>query len=151
MRDKVPAVWGFVKKHREFIMYVIFGVLTTFVNWLVYSLCVRLLGLDLYTSGIVAWILAVSTAFITNKLWVFKSFDWGFGQLMREAVTFFGGRLLTGALEVAAVPAMVSWGFAHTLFGVEGLPAKIVVSFVIVILNYVISKFVSFGGKKNGD
>ncbi|NLV86040.1 MAG: GtrA family protein [Clostridiales bacterium] len=149
MEDKIPTVWSFIKRHREFIMYFIFGLLTTFVNWLIYSLCVRTLGLDLYSSGIIAWIIAVSTAFITNKIWVFKSCGWKALQLIREAFTFFGGRLLTGVLEVAAVPALVSWGFNQTLFGVEGLPAKIIVSFVIVILNYIISKFLSFGGGKN--
>lgn len=130
-------------------MYVIFGLLTTFINWLIYSLCVKGLGLDLYISGIIAWIIAVSVAFVTNKIWVFNRRGWKALQLIREAVTFFGGRLLTGVLEVAAVPALVSWGFNQTLFGVEGLPAKIIVSIVIVLLNYVISKFVSFGGRKS--
>ena len=148
MGDKTPAIWSLIKRHREFIMYSIFGLLTTFVNWLIYSLCVRTLGLDLYRSGAIAWIIAVSMAFVTNKIWVFNSRGWVALQLIREALTFFGGRLLTGVLEVAAVPALVSWGFNQPLFGVEGLPAKIIMSFIIVILNYIISKFVSFGGRK---
>ncbi len=149
MDDKIETIRSLIKRHREFIMYVIFGLLTTFINWLIYSLCVKALGLDLYISGIIAWIIVVSVAFVTNKIWVFNSRGWKTLQLIREAFTFFGGRLLTGVLEVAAVPALVSWGFNQTLFGVEGLPAKIIVSIVIVLLNYFISKFLSFGGRKS--
>lgn len=129
-------------------MYCIFGVTTTFVNWVIYSLCVRGLGLDLYSSGIIAWIVAVIVAFVTNKLWVFESKSWAPLLLLKEAIAFVGGRVLTGVLEVIAVPALVNFGLNATLFGVEGLPAKILVSVVIVILNYVLSKFIAFNDKK---
>lgn len=149
MDEKSSTFREFFAKHREVIMYCIFGVATTIVNWLAYSVCVRWLGLNLYVSGIAAWIIAVSTAFVTNKIWVFDSKSWRFLLVLGEVIAFFGGRALTGALEVIAVPALVSWGLDATLFEVEGLPAKIIVSVIIVALNYVISKFVAFGGKRS--
>jgi putative flippase GtrA len=95
-------------------------------------------------AGVIAWIIAVIFAFVTNKLWVFESKSWNARLVTGEALTFFGGRIATGLLEVIAVPAFVSWGFDMKLFGVDGLPAKIAVSVAIVILNYILSKFVSF-------
>lgn len=158
-------------------MYCIFGVLTTLVSWVVYSVCERACsGLEvtnptvvsiisellkkmgdntdvstfivIIISGVISWIVAVSVAFVTNKLWVFDSKSWERGLVKTEALTFYGGRILTGIIEIIAVPALVSAGLNMTLFGVDGLPAKIVVSMVIMVLNYILSKFISFKGPK---
>ena len=154
-------------KYHEIIMYCIFGGMTTIVNWLIYSIYVRVVPANDYASGfptwfqelivsrlhmdikliyagVIAWIVAVIFAFVTNKLWVFESKSWNAKLVTSEALTFFGGRIATGILEVAAVPALVAWGFDATLFGVDGLPAKIVISVAIVILNYILSKVISF-------
>lgn len=144
MEERPSKVRELFNKYHELIMYCIFGVTTTFISWLTYSIAERTIGLNLYWSGIVSWIIAVSVAFVTNKLWVFESKSWDLKLVFGELVTFVGGRALTGALEVYAVPKFVEWGFDLTLFGVEGLPAKIVVSIGIVVLNYILSKFLSF-------
>lgn len=144
MDDKRSRICEFYNKYHELINYCIFGVTTTLISWLTYSIAEKGFGLNLYWSGVVSWIVAVSVAFVTNKLWVFESKSWEIKLVLAELVTFVGGRALTGALEVAAVPAVVSWGFDMTLFGVEGLPAKILVSLCIVVLNYILSKFISF-------
>lgn len=144
MEERKTGFRALYEKYREFINYSIFGVTTTIVSWVVYSLCERGLGLSLRWSGVVSWIIAVMFAFVTNKLYVFDSRSWKPALVAKEAVTFIGGRVLTGAIEVEAVPRLVDWGFDMTLFGVEGLPAKILASVVIVILNYILSKFISF-------
>ena len=164
MEEKSSVYRELFYKYRELIMYSIFGVSTTFVNWLVYSLCVVILpdrfagwfrilivkylhlDIKLVVAGLIAWIVAVIVAFVTNKLWVFESKSWEHELVRKEALTFFGGRIATGILEIVAVPALVAWGFDFVLFGVDGLPAKILVSVSIVILNYLLSKFVSFKG-----
>ena len=61
-------------KNKEVIMYLIFGVLTTVVNWIVYSLTVN--SLSMTVSNILAWFAAVIFAFFTNKLFVFESLSW---------------------------------------------------------------------------
>ncbi len=168
--EEKPSVFrGLLEKYHEIIMYCIFGAATTIVNWVIYSACVKImpvydysngfpswfqefivsrlhLDIKLIYAGIVAWVVAVIFAFVTNKLWVFESKSWKGKLVLGEALTFFGGRIATGLLEVVAVPAFVTWGFNVTLFGIDGLPAKIVVSVAIVILNYILSKFVSFRG-----
>ncbi len=174
MKEKPSVSRELFNKYREIIMYCIFGVSTTIVNWLIYSIYVRIvpvndyaagfptwfqelivsrlhLDIKLLYAGVVAWIIAVIFAFITNKLWVFESKSWNAKLVTGEALTFFGGRIATGLLEVMAVPAFVAWGFDTTLFGVDGLPAKIVISVAIVILNYILSKFISFRTAKQAD
>lgn len=177
MEDKHLSLRMLFDKYREIIMYCIFGVVTTVVSWVVYSICERAFsGLNISSptvvnfisqllkkmgdntdvntfvvmiiSGVVSWIVAVSVAFVTNKIWVFDSRSWERGLVKTEALTFYGGRILTGIIEIIAVPALVGAGLNMKLFGVDGLPAKIVVSVIIMILNYILSKFISFKGTK---
>lgn len=149
MEEKQSFLRSLFEKHREIIMYCVFGGVTTLVSWVSFSLCEAVFGLNLYWAGIVSWIIAVSVAFVTNKIWVFYSRSWAPLLVIKEAVTFFGGRAATGLLEIVAVPVLVAWGLDMTLFGVEGLPAKIIISVVIVVLNYFLSKFVSFRSKSH--
>lgn len=144
LEEKPSRARELFKRYRELIMYCVFGITTTAISWLAFGICEALIGLNLYWSGIGSWIIAVLFAFITNKIWVFESRSWEPKLVAAEAFTFFGGRALTGVLEIITVPAMVSWGLDATLFGVEGLPAKIIVSLLIVALNYILSKFISF-------
>lgn len=60
-------------KYREIINYLIFGVLTTIVNYVVYLICAKMFLLNVETSTIVAWILSVLFAYITNAKFVFDS------------------------------------------------------------------------------
>jgi putative flippase GtrA len=156
-------------------MYLIFGGVTTLVSWIVYSVCVLLLRDEsiLYHltltavkqtervllnwefepyiaySTAISWVISVSVAFVTNKLWVFGSRNWKGEALRREAATFFGGRILTGVFEIIAVPLLVAIGLNQSAFGIEGLPAKIIVSVAVIILNYILSKFISFRVEKS--
>ena len=171
MEEKPSVLRELFNKYREIVMYCIFGVTTTIVNWFVFSVYVLVVPVENYANGfptwfqelivsrlnldikliyagVIAWVVAVIVAFVTNKLWVFESKSWNAKLVLKEALTFFGGRIATGILEVAAVPALVAWGFDATLFGVDGLPAKIVVSVAIVVLNYILSKFISFRSRE---
>ena len=96
-------------KYKEIIMYLIFGVATTGVNWVVYSLLMKAVlvhapGSDdvkMTVSNVIAWIAAVIFAFITNKLWVFESKSWVPKVAAREFVSFVASRLATGVIEWA--------------------------------------------------
>ena len=74
------------------ILYIIFGGLTTLVNIIVYFICYDASGLSNVLSTIIAWILSVIFAFITNKLYVFESKE---NNIFYEISTFFGCRLGT--------------------------------------------------------
>ena len=91
-------------KYKEIIMYLIMGGATTVVNWVTYSVMITichpgqsLSGLlkmsantiDVFIANIVAWTVAVIFAYITNKIWVFRSYSWKFKFVMKELGLFF--------------------------------------------------------------
>jgi putative flippase GtrA len=133
-----------LKKYRELIIYIIVGGLTTIVNWAVYAAGVRLFGWSITVSNIIAWIAAVAFAYVTNKVWVFLSYDWSPRFVLREASLFVGARLATGLFEIVSVPLLVRLGLDQQLFGVKGMWSKVIVSVVVTILNYVFSKLIIF-------
>ena len=135
-------------KHKETINYLIFGGLTTVVSWGTYSLFVKAIGMSVSVGNILSWICAVLFAFVTNKLFVFESKTWQPATAVREFVSFIGARLATGVIEWVGVPFFSTHGLTHPLFGVKGLLAKVVVSIVVIILNYLFSKFLVFFKKE---
>lgn len=150
---------GLFIKYKEIIMYLIFGVLTTAVNWVVYSVLVKLIlahasisnDVKMTIGNVLAWLAAVIFAFVTNKLWVFESKSWAPRLAFREFSTFVVSRLATGVIEWFAPLLLFKAGLDQSLFGVEGFVAKIAVSVLVVILNYVFSKLITFKNKKNID
>jgi len=133
----------------EIIFYLIFGVLTTLVSWVSYALLVEFTGLSVTVSNIISWIAAVTFAFGTNKVWVFRSPAWSPPSLVaKEAVTFVGSRILSGALEMAGLPFLYYVvGLDMPLFGVRGFAARVLLSGVVMVLNYVFSKWFVFKKK----
>lgn len=165
--DKIKALFV---KYKEIIMYIIFGVLTTLVNWVVYTVLIKIFGgaaesetvmfalfgkditmkiFYIFIANFVAWVAGVVFAFVTNKIWVFESKSWRFGLVMKELWLFVAARLLTGVLEWFGVPALVAAGLDQPLFGIDGFLAKVIVSVIVVILNYVFSKLIIFRKKKD--
>ncbi len=144
MDQKPSRFRELLEKYREFILYAFFGIFTTGSSWLSYGICEAILHMNLYYSGIVSWITAVTVAFVTNKLWVFESKSWKLPVLAKEVLTFFGGRAITGVFEVVGVPALVEIGVDQTLLGVEGFVAKMLVTAIVILFNYIVSKFVVF-------
>lgn len=137
----ISKIWSkFV--NRESISYLIFGVLTTLVDWLTYAALWRL-GTDYRISTAVSWMAAVLFAFVTNKLFVFQSFDVHWEHLWKEFTSFVGCRGLTGVITLVAMIIMVD-----TLHWNEFL-GKLMVSAISLLLNYIFSKLFIF--KKNQD
>lgn len=137
--------------NRETILYLIFGVMTTLINFIVFELCNRAFGEGLVlVSETIAFIVAVLFAFFTNKPFVFRSKDWSLKTLSRELPTFFGGRILSFLIEAGLV--LVARDLFHAgrfeLLGISGLTiAKIPISVIVVIINYVFSKLLVFRKK----
>lgn len=131
-----------LQTHKQLISYLFFGVTTTLVNWCIYALCSSVQ--DMTLSNAVAWVGAVVYAFITNKLFVFESKSMGGKQLLAEAAKFFASRALSGAVEVLLPTALFALGLNGPLFGMEGGIAKALVSVLIIVMNYILSKFLVF-------
>ena len=136
--------------YQEAIDYLFWGGMTTVVSWGSYSLFVLLLqGLDsvVFWANVLSWVCAVLFAFLTNKLWVFQSKSWAADILFPELTKFLSSRVATGVFEMIAVPALVAIGLNQTIFGIDGMVSKILVSVVVVILNYILSKLFVFKNK----
>lgn len=126
------------KKYKEIINYIFFGLLTTGVNFLVYYFCFKILNLNYIIANIVAWILSVAFAYVGNRLYVFKKVNFSKIDILREMIMFFGARFMSGAIETMALFLMVS------ILCIGEFLAKIIVSIIVVILNYVFSKLLVF-------
>lgn len=143
------------KKYKELIVYIIFGAVTTLVNFVVFKLCNWLLGEDLYLiSNVFAWVAAVVVAYVTNKLWVFESKSWAPAVLRREIPTFVGARVFSFFFEEAglflAIDLLGFGAWELTLFGFTATGhdiSKILLQVIVVILNYIFSKLVIFKKK----
>ena len=132
--------------YKEAIDYLFWGGMTTVVSWGTYSLFV-LLGASIFWGNALSWVCAVLFAFVTNKLWVFQSKSWEGSVLFPELVKFLSSRVATGFFEMIAVPALVAIGLNQTIFGIDGMVSKVLVSVVVVILNYILSKLFVFKNK----
>jgi putative flippase GtrA len=136
-----------LNKNKEIISYLFWGVMTTAVSWGTYSIFVTVTK-SVSAANILSWICAVLFAFVTNKLWVFQSKEWAFRIIMPEFLKFVTARLATGVMEIVGVPLLVYLGFDQKIAGIEGMLAKVLVSIIVTILNYVLSKLLVFRNKQ---
>ena len=127
-----------IRKYYDILAYLFFGVLTTAVNYIVYLPCYNLLHFSAAASNVIAWVVAVAFAYLTNKPFVFKSHDWSAKTVLPELTKFVGSRVLSGALETAIIFVTVD------LLLWNGNIMKLVTSVIVVILNYVASKLLVF-------
>lgn len=130
------------QKYKDIIPYGIFGVLTTLVNVIVYWTSARLLGLGVMPSTVIAWILAVLFAYITNRKWVFHSTAVTAAEIRKEIISFFVCRLATGVLDWACMFIFVD------LLRLYDVAIKVLANILVIILNYVASRLVIFKKKK---
>ena len=130
-----------LKKYKFIILYGIFGVLTTLINIVSYSLLYSVLGVSNVISNIIAWVISVLFAFITNKLWVFESKSFEFKLFMAELGNFTLCRLATGLLDLGIMFVGVD------LLKGPAIILKVVSNIIVIILNYVMSKVFVFKKK----
>lgn len=141
-----------ISKNRLLISYMMWGSLTTVVSFVSFSLSSLLLTALMEdnpitaasVSNIISWLCVVVFAFITNKLWVFKSKSFNKKVLLPEFIKFFFTRLATGMLELVAVPILMNYGLDQSLFGINGMMSKVVVTLAVIILNYIFARLVVF-------
>lgn len=165
----------FYAKHKELILYLFFGVVTTVVS-LGFCFATLKIGvlfeplrddvgeptelLDIIGS-VTQWISGVLVAFFTNKLWVFTSSEKGVRATLRQLATFSGARVGTLLIEIiinlGVIAAFDALGYKAPVLNLvfisvaltSRLWAKVVSSVVVVISNYFISKLWVFKKKDN--
>ena len=128
-------------KYHDILVYLVFGVLTTAVNYIVYLPCYNLLHLGSAVSNVIAWVVAVAFAYVTNKPFVFRSHDWSAKTVFPELTKFVGTRLGSGGLETLILLVAVDW------LGMNGNLWKLLTNILVVVINYIGSKFLVFRKK----
>ncbi len=123
---------------RDVIPYLFFGVCTTLVNIVAYWVSAHPLGLGVTASTVIAWVLAVLFAYVTNRRWVFHSSARTASEITREMVSFFSCRLATGLLDVGCMFLFVD------VLGWNDILIKALDNVLVVVLNYVFSRLLIF-------
>lgn len=131
--DSIKALF---KKYKQIILYLFFGGCTTLINWVAYVLFYNLLSFENVTSTVIAWVISVAFAFVTNKIWVFESA--GGKNLFFEIWTFVAARLITGLLDVAVMYMAVD------IMDMNANLWKLLSNIIVIVLNYIFSKFIIF-------
>ena len=123
------------------IRYVFFGGLATLVNLGVYYLLRMAFKIDIVTANIISVAVAIVFAFFTNSMFVFESKARGFRQHFSEFVKFVSARLSTMVIEVGGV-----WFMAEVIH-IDDRIGKLLIQFIVLVLNYIFSKFLVFTRK----
>lgn len=126
-----------IKKYKEIILYLIFGVLTTAINIIVFDIFNNVFDIDYKISNFIAWLLSVMFAFFTNKTYVFESKGRG-KKLISEAISFTTARLFSLAVDMILMIVFIDFVKLNKMI------SKVIVNVVVVILNYVLSKLFIF-------
>ena len=114
---------------------------TTVVNIVAYNLCYVHAGMSNTLSNVIAWVLAVTFAYLTNKVWVFDSKSWAWEVLRREVPAFVSCRLATGVMDLVIM--YISVDLLHW----NAMLMKLLSNILVILLNYVFSKLVIFKKK----
>lgn len=142
----MKKIWNLYKKYEEIINYLVVGGLTTIVAigsklLLLATILDQTNGLELQIAEIISWFLAVTFAYVTNRIFVFKSKTSG-SKCAREIFNFFKGRIATQLIQM-----FIMWFFVTLLeldSNVWVLVFTLVCQVMQIVLNYVISKLLVF-------
>lgn len=138
--DLIKKVWRFLTTP-EMILYIVFGVFTTLINIVAFQIANGPLHWSWQMANILAWVLAVAFAFITNKLYVFRSKSLAAAVVLKELIEFVGARLLSLGVDYLCMWILID------VFGWNELLSKIADNVIVVLINYVLSKLIIFRKK----
>lgn len=128
---------------REGVAYLVFGVLTTLIDYVISNALYYGVHIDSVPAQSVGWVAAVLFAFVTNKWWVFRSYTLKVREVWAEFVSFVLCRVATFLFNLAAIFVMVD------VLKMEFFICKLLISVVVVVLNYIFSKILIFAHKND--
>ena len=125
-------------KYKDLIPYAIFGILSTIINIIAYWLFAHLFGIETMAATIFAWVVTVLFVYVTNRKWVFHSEAKTAKEIIKEILSFFSCRLGTELIDIGCMFVFV------TLLSWNDLLVKIFANVIVIIVNYLASKFLIF-------
>ncbi|MEG1990283.1 MAG: GtrA family protein [Clostridia bacterium] len=126
-----------IKKYKEVIIYLIFGLLTTLINILIYWILTKVLNIDYMISNNIAWCIAVLFAYVTNRKYVFDSKSKKKG-IIKEIILFISARIFSLLFDNALMFIGI------TLLYMNDMIIKILANILVIIINYIMSKYIVF-------
>ncbi len=132
-----------IVKYKEIILYIFFGALTTFVNMGVFGALSYVINDDgaVWYINLIAWAVAVVFAFVVNKWFVFGSKTTEKKALGKEFLSFTGARVLSLLPEEIILVVFVTW------LGLNEMVFKLIAQVIVLVMNYIFSKFIIFKKK----
>ncbi len=125
------------KKYQSMIAYIFFGGVTTLVNIGVFAVLDKM-NWNYQLANVIAWFLSVLVAYLTNKVWVFSSHYTTFKAFIIEFVEFYFFRALTLIIDVIIMYIGIS------MLGWNAILVKVIDNVIVIIVNYVFSKWYIF-------
>ncbi len=130
------------QKYRELLLYFVFGGLSFLVNLVTFICFNKGMGMDELTANGFSWVLTVLFVFFTNRIWVFQAPTETHGQFFIQLGVFFAGRMATLILEEGILLLFVKF------LNFDSIQVKVAAQIIVILSNYVISKWVVFGESK---
>lgn len=142
MKDLIQKIKELIKKYEELIKYFIIGVITTIINYAIFAVLSSVINIDMHVSNIIAWIVSVIFAYFANKLFVFESKSFELNVIGKEMLSFGAARVFSLLLEELILYIFVN------LLNMNQLIIKLIANVVVMIVNYILSKFIIFKNPK---
>jgi putative flippase GtrA len=131
----------FYTKHKEGLMYLFFGGLAFFLSIFLFWFMDSVLHMNAVLNNTIDWIICVAFQFFTNRTWVFDGHVETKGEFLKQAGSFTAGRLFTLVVEDIIILVFIN------ILGFPSMPVKLAATFIVIALNYVISKLIVFKKK----
>ncbi|MDC7292955.1 MULTISPECIES: GtrA family protein [unclassified Butyrivibrio] len=131
----------FYTKHKEGLMYLFFGGLAFFLSIFLFWFMDSVLHMNAVLNNTIDWIICVAFQFFTNRTWVFDGHVETKGEFLKQAGSFTAGRLFTLVVEDIIILVFIN------MLGFPSMPVKLAATFIVIALNYVISKLIVFKKK----
>lgn len=129
-RYSIPSLY---KQYREGMLYLFFGGLAFLLNVFLFTVFINI-KIDELIANIIAWIITVLFAYITNTIWVFSAKPKLMKQLLIQIFQFFSGRVVTLIIEEVMLLVFI------TILGINAMLIKFIAQIVVIVGNYIISK-----------
>lgn len=129
-------------KNKELILYLFFGGVTFLISVTSFEAFYLLFGLNELVANVLSWCIAVLFAFLSNQKWVFRVPKTNGKSLLRQLLSFLGGRIITLAVEEIMLMVFISYLHFPSLF------VKVTAQIIVIVLNYIISKWFVFNTSK---
>ncbi len=131
-----------IKRYRSIIAYLFWGVVTTIVNLGVFQFLSSGVHWNYQLANVIAWFLSVLVAYFTNKVWVFGSHYSTVKAFLKEFFWFYFYRALTLVMDVAIMYVGITLLKYNS--PIQQFIVKIIDNVVVVIANYIFSKWLIF-------